>query len=100
MMGKLWCNDEPLALPQTLQGLLHLWYHEYCRVFEDRLVNSEDRQWFERLLDTKLPEFGCSRDEVLGDKPLLYGDFMTHNSETKIYDQIDEYDKVSVGLSN
>ena len=64
-------------------------------MFEDRLVNNEDRQWFEKLLDTKLPEFGCNRDEVLGNKPLLYGDFMTHNSETKIYDQIEEYDKVS-----
>ena len=35
---------------ENIPQLLRLWYHENLRVFQDRLVNDEDRDWFSNLL--------------------------------------------------
>ena len=45
-----------LNLFQTKEMLLRLWYHESCRVFQDRLVNVEDRTWFSDQLENKIIE--------------------------------------------
>ena len=39
---------------QTKEMLLRLWYHESCRIFQDRLVNAEDRDWFAGQLKDKI----------------------------------------------
>ena len=39
---------------QSKEMLLRLWYHESCRVFQDRLVSEEDRQWFSSQLEEKI----------------------------------------------
>ncbi|KAG7263605.1 hypothetical protein CRUP_020855, partial [Coryphaenoides rupestris] len=64
--------------------LLRLWYHESCRVFQDRLVSPEDRDWFERLLQTCMEELGCGMEEVVPARPVLYGDFMIPGADNKI----------------
>lgn len=81
---------------QELKAVLRLWYHECCRVFQDRLVNTEDRQWFEEKLQGKMADFGVKAEEVLGEGPLLYGDFMVPNSDNKIYEEIMDQQKVGV----
>jgi len=59
-------------------------------------VNSEDRQWFEELLDKRMAEdFQTDPKEVLGEGPLLYGDFMNPNTDNKLYELITDHDKVS-----
>ncbi len=86
-----------LFFVQTLKGLLRLWCHECNRVFEDRLVNTEDRDWFQNLLKTRLAEdFQMESGEVLGDGPLLYGDFMVANTDNKLYEEITDQDKVCI----
>ncbi|TKS70983.1 Dynein heavy chain 1, axonemal [Collichthys lucidus] len=57
--------------------LLQLWYHESCRIFQDRLVCAEDRDWFDGLLKDCIEQFDCSFDEVVPSKPVLFGDFMS-----------------------
>lgn len=32
------------------EALARLWIHEACRVFADRLVSDEDREYFEKML--------------------------------------------------
>ncbi|KAG7256266.1 hypothetical protein CRUP_029316 [Coryphaenoides rupestris] len=64
--------------------LLRLWYHESCRVFQDRLVSPEDRDWFERLLQTCVEELGCGMEEVVPARPVLYGDFMIPGADNKL----------------
>ncbi len=64
-------------------------------MFEDRLVNNEDRDWFQALLRKHMEsDFGENPDEVLGTGPLLYGDFMMANTDNKIYDEIVDIEKV------
>ena len=44
-------------------------------------MSSEDRQWFKELLDKRMVEdFQAEPKEVIGDGPLLYGDFITPNT--------------------
>ncbi len=73
--------------------LLQLWYHESCRVFQDRLVNDEDRKWFDQLLHTHIQEFGCKIEEVVPYQPVLYGDFMFPGA-VKVYRLIEDKEKV------
>ncbi|XP_041081390.1 dynein heavy chain 1, axonemal [Polyodon spathula] len=76
------------------QLLLRLWYHESCRVFQDRLVNEEDRSWFDELLRTRMQEFGTSFEEVIPSRPVLFGDFMVPGSEKKVYELIEDKEKI------
>ena len=80
---------------QTTQQLLGLWYHENCRVFQDRLVNDEDRTWFEVLLGQKMKEdFGVEMDDVVTQRPYLFCDFMGGGGEDRDYAYIADHDKV------
>merc|ERR1719262_817239 len=35
-------------------SLLRLWTHEMCRQFRDRLINNDDRTWFNKLIVSKM----------------------------------------------
>lgn len=63
-------------------------------MFQDRLVNDEDRQWFDDISKQKMKEdFGVEFDDVVTQNPLLYGDFMT--GDTGNYEEITDQTKVS-----
>lgn len=71
-----------------------LWYHENTRVFSDRLINDEDRKWFDELLrNVLMQKFSCDANDVIGKKPLFYGDFCDTTGE---YEQITNLKKVIV----
>nr|XP_033782541.1 dynein heavy chain 1, axonemal isoform X1 [Geotrypetes seraphini]XP_033782544.1 dynein heavy chain 1, axonemal isoform X1 [Geotrypetes seraphini]XP_033782545.1 dynein heavy chain 1, axonemal isoform X1 [Geotrypetes seraphini]XP_033782546.1 dynein heavy chain 1, axonemal isoform X1 [Geotrypetes seraphini]XP_033782547.1 dynein heavy chain 1, axonemal isoform X1 [Geotrypetes seraphini] len=74
--------------------LLRLWYHESCRVFQDRLVNEEDRTWFDELMKEIMQEFDSSFTEVIPNQPVLYGDFMSPGSDSNIYQLIEDHVKL------
>ncbi|XP_062843095.1 dynein axonemal heavy chain 1 [Trichomycterus rosablanca] len=75
--------------------LLQLWYHESCRVFQDRLVSVEDRDWFDQLLQEHIEEFGCSFQEVVPCQPVLFGDFMIPGTDSKVYQLIQDKEKLA-----
>ena len=87
-----------MAKPDRLESrleLLRLWLHENCRVFQDRLVNDDDRKWFINLMKDKMTNgFNVVYDEVVTCVPLVYGDFMIPNVEKKIYAEVTDYAKV------
>ncbi|KAE8298053.1 Dynein heavy chain 1 [Larimichthys crocea] len=74
--------------------LLQLWYHESCRVFQDRLVCAEDRDWFDGLLKDCIEQFDCSFDEVVPSKPVLFGDFMSLDDDNKVYTLIQDKERL------
>lgn len=65
-------------------------------MFEDRLVNNEDRNWFESLLQSKVTSFGTRSEEVLGTGPLLYADFLNPNADPRVYEEITDLQKVTI----
>lgn len=79
---------------QDKVDLLRLWYHESCRVFCDRLVNEEDRSWFDDLIKLMMVEWEVTFEEVVPFQPLLYGDFMSPGADVKLYELIDDREKV------
>lgn len=82
------------TLCQDKLPLLRLWYHETCRVFRDRLVNEEDRTWFDDLMKTMMLEWETTFDEVVPLQPLLYADFMMPGADVKLYELIEDKEKV------
>ncbi|XP_064422227.1 dynein axonemal heavy chain 1 [Latimeria chalumnae] len=84
---------EPTLIEEKIL-LLRLWYHESCRVFRDRLVNEEDRTWFDQLLKGRMEELKMSFEEVIPYQPVLYGDFMNPGADNKLYELIEDHDKL------
>ncbi|XP_061640433.1 dynein axonemal heavy chain 1 isoform X3 [Phyllopteryx taeniolatus] len=82
------------SMIESKEMLLQLWYHENCRVFQDRLVCAEDREWFSSLLKEFIQEFGCDFDVVVPCQPVLYGDFMVPGALHKVYTFIDDKEKL------
>lgn len=81
---------------ENKEAVLRLWYHENCRVFQDRLVNDEDRKWFVDLIRDKMASgFESSLNDVVKDSTLIYGDFMVPSAENKIYAEVASFEKVS-----
>ncbi|CAF0758924.1 unnamed protein product [Brachionus calyciflorus] len=77
---------------ESVPGLIKLWYHESCRVFQDRLINDEDRNWFTNLLKEKMKNnFNLEYSDVIQAEPVIYGDFMIPNADPKIYAEISDF---------
>ena len=74
---------------------MRLWYHECLRIFCDRLINDEDRKWFEDLLKAKMAaNFQMKYKDVVTQEPIIYGDFMTQNIDVRPYIEIVDHVKV------
>jgi dynein heavy chain len=72
--------------------LAKLWYHESCRVFQDRLINDEDRSWFKNLLIEKMKaHFNLEYSQVVTAEPVIFGDFMIPNADPRVYAEIDDF---------
>jgi dynein heavy chain len=84
------------ADPKTVvepADLCRLWGHENLRVFRDRLINNEDRSWFDGVLQSLVPKVlgqGVAWGDVVKvDVPrLVYGDFMVAGADTRVYTEI------------
>ena len=73
----------------------HRRYHENCRTFQDRLVNSEDCEWFHNVLNEKLETaFDVDVTDVLTNDILIYGDFMVPSADVKMYSEVTDFAKV------
>ncbi|XP_023309976.1 dynein heavy chain 1, axonemal-like [Anoplophora glabripennis] len=92
-----------MFIPESLKDvneLIRLWYHECCRVFQDRLVNDEDRDWFDSLLRDKIQEhYDVDPAEALGKGAILFGDFLDPTQDAAPYIQIKDFAKLEESLN-
>ncbi|XP_018331814.1 dynein heavy chain 1, axonemal-like [Agrilus planipennis] len=94
--GILMMNPESVT---SLSDIVRLWYHENCRVFQDRLINDTDRQWFDNLLrDIIKKQFQMDDKRIIGNEVMFYGDFMDSTSDDRAYIHIKEVDKMNKAL--
>ncbi|CAM9220423.1 unnamed protein product [Chrysoparadoxa australica] len=80
----------------TKEELLKLWCHEEQRVFRDRLINDEDRDWFNEALKAQLTKHLEEDWDTSEFKDLLYGTYMT--MENKAYQRVDDRAKLDALL--
>jgi dynein heavy chain len=76
---------------QSADQFGRLWYHEFQRVFGDRLINNEDKDWLNDKLKTNLESFTTLKvDDLFSEKKdIVFTDFMIPGADPRIYDDID-----------
>ncbi|XP_050431121.1 dynein axonemal heavy chain 1-like [Adelges cooleyi] len=86
--GILMSNPDVIA---TREELIRLWYHENCRVYQDRLINDEDRNWFVKLLHNKITDkFGNDFVSLVTDQ-IIFCDFMDQSLGIKSYQRVTNF---------
>jgi dynein heavy chain len=76
-----------LQLDASAEGIQRMWIHELQRIFQDRLINDEDRAWFDKLMDkVSFDLFKKNLDVICGDGAdgnglLLFADFTTKHPD-------------------
>ena len=73
--------------------IIKLWCHESARVFRDRLIDENDRTWFNEAVQSNFIRIYRNIGQVDDFADLIYGDFMTR--EDKAYQELDDRDKVN-----
>ena len=89
-------------------GLVRIWSHECLRVFGDRLINNEDRDWFAGLLQEKTGQYFeemsytdevLERDQATGDlRPLLFGNYMEPGAVVPVYQHVSDFAKLDQNM--
>jgi len=79
----------------TVPQFMRLWVHEARRVFQDRLINEQDRTWFDVLLGQTLHSyFNIDFAAIMPPHVLLFSDVMDAGSgEQKVYDELTDPEK-------
>lgn len=85
------CSVNSQAVSAKIE-LVRLWVHENKRVFGDRLVDNEDRDWLEsQLLKGAEEYFESDKSDIFNTERIVFGDFM-HGLEAEVeqrsYEQI------------
>ena len=80
-----------------------LWIHECMRVFADRLINSEDTNWFTQSLHelaNRHFRIGFTHDELFKEQTILYTDIMNLERNHVLYEEVSTRKKLLTFLEN
>ncbi|KAL7993493.1 putative dynein heavy chain region D6 P-loop domain, dynein heavy chain, domain-2 [Plasmopara halstedii] len=76
-------------------SLIRLWVHECKRVYEDRMVSSQDHDWFRNLMGSTVKVyFEREVSQVVTREHLIYGDYLVPGADPKIYEEVVDVDKL------
>lgn len=107
IQGILLSNSDRYQEPEKI---IRLWTHEAYRVFYDRLIDDEGRDWFHGVIRDLVSRcFGQKFDNVFGHltgknnravenddmRSLMFGDYVTKGSTEKIYDEVIDIEDVT-----
>lgn len=78
----------------SVEGLIRVWGHEALRLFQDRLVTEEEKQWTDENVDStamaNFPNMNC--EEALS-RPILFSNWTSKNYIPVDREQLREYTK-------
>ena len=78
-------------------SLTRLWIHEVCRVFFDRLINIEDKQWLGKIVTQFAEKYLKGKNEaedVLDNLKIYWGDILKLDAPIKYYEEIRDMAKL------
>lgn len=78
----------------SVEGLVRVWAHEALRLFQDRLVAEEEKQWTDENIDSVAMESfpTINRDEALA-RPILFSNWTSKNYVSVDREALREYTK-------
>ncbi|KAK3093975.1 hypothetical protein FSP39_022394 [Pinctada imbricata] len=77
-----------------VEGLVRIWAHEALRLFQDRLIEDEERRWTDENVDMVAQKHfpNINREEALG-RPILFSNWLSKNYIPVDREQLREYVK-------
>ncbi|KAF4757736.1 Dynein heavy chain 1, axonemal, partial [Perkinsus olseni] len=91
------CSLSPKKVSEVVV-VVRCWCHENTRVYGDRLINDEDRAWFNSQCRQRIPLFKGPTEEEVYDKPsLVFGDFLSTGDE-KYYVEVEDLSKIQATM--
>jgi dynein heavy chain 1 len=79
-----------------LEELMRLWVHEGLRLFQDRLVTSEERAWTDQALDGCVAKHFPSLDLKCIARPILYSNWLSKDYVPVARDELRDYVKAKL----
>jgi len=98
--GILMCKPSIIREPEQITKL---WIHESSRVFQDRLINNEDREWFGKLLEELVNRnfrYKWTYEEMFQRNKVYFSDLLKIDSGTRDYEEIKDTSKLQKLLEN
>jgi dynein heavy chain 1 len=71
--------NEAIDNMDTVEDLVRLWAHEAMRLFQDRLVLEEEKQWCDRLIDEVALRNFPNINMACLERPILFSNFFKKN---------------------
>jgi len=85
-------------------AFVRLWMHECQRVFHDRLISDEDRNWFVTMAAEKISDhFGSDWKKARPRGALVYGNYLNPDAIAigkAVYQQIEDMDELQKVMDN
>jgi len=78
----------------SVEDLVRLFVHEALRLFQDRLVSTEERQWTDENIDnTALKHFSSMNADKVLKRPILYSNWLRKDYLSVDREELKEYVK-------
>lgn len=96
-MGLAKANKEEV---KDQKHLIRLWGHEMSRIFYDRLINQEDREWFDKTIGKISENYLRIRAEDLNLHKTIFNDLFSIGEAEEVYEEITDMKKIVKSLED